>query len=399
MKISKFLAFCIIHCLYPFSFVFPRNRKKWAFGSFRGAFNDNAKYLFIQCCEEAPELNCAWLSMNKDTIRFIRSRNLQAYHTLSPRGIWFALTAKYWFFNAYTSDIMYCFSGNAVCVNLWHGLTMKRIEFGIKSGPLAERFVKQTFKERFYNPETFRQPDYMLSSAPFQSDIFARSFRIPIEKCLEFGYPRNFPLTSNSETLRKFIATYETQETEALIEKIAQYKRTFIYMPTWRDSQKNIFSQSMNLHDLDSLLQSKNELMLMKPHANTIIDESQCQQFSNIVFISNTVDVYPILPFIDVLVTDYSSILYDVILMDNKGVILYVYDFNEYETERSFEIPFDENTVGKKVTNFEELLRAITEEDYHVDEQKRQASITKFWGQKNSNPTKKILETFCDSRQ
>ena len=43
----KLLAYIICYIIYPFSFLFPRSRRKYAFGSYRGTFADNAKYLFL----------------------------------------------------------------------------------------------------------------------------------------------------------------------------------------------------------------------------------------------------------------------------------------------------------------------------------------------------------------
>ena len=64
----KFLAYLVCYCIYPLSFLFPRNRKKWAFGSFRGAFNDNTKYLFIHVSEQKPEIHSVWLSVKRATV-------------------------------------------------------------------------------------------------------------------------------------------------------------------------------------------------------------------------------------------------------------------------------------------------------------------------------------------
>ena len=47
----KFLAYLICYLIYPFSFLLPRSRRKYVFGSYRGSFADNAKYLFIYSVE------------------------------------------------------------------------------------------------------------------------------------------------------------------------------------------------------------------------------------------------------------------------------------------------------------------------------------------------------------
>lgn len=396
----KFIAYLICYCIYPFSFLFPRNRKKWAFGSFRGAFNDNAKYLFVHASEHLPEIKCAWLSISKATVKDIKANGLVAYYILSPKGIWHALTSKYWFFNAYSSDIMFCLSGNAKLVNLWHGLPMKRIEFEITSGPLADRYKKKTLKERYFHPESFHRPDFVVSSTPFFSDIFSRSFRIPEQHCLELGYPRNEILLFSEQERTDYINKYEPVLTKTLVDDIVKgtYQHVFIYMPTWRDSQRDVFVQSFDLNRLDGILKTNNSLLLLKPHANTCVDTSDIKNYQNIIFLDSGTDVYPILPYTDVLITDYSSILYDYILMENHDVILYLYDYDDYLKDRELFYPFDENVVGKRAMNFDELCQCIGQGDFKIDEAQRKMIVEKFWGETmKHSPCEKIVSCFLST--
>lgn len=374
----KFLAYLICYLVYPFSFLFPRRGNRYAFGSFRGAFNDNAKYLYIWLSENCKNIDAAWLSTNKNTVQLIKSLGLKAYYVLSIRGALFALTSKYWFFNSYTSDIMFCLSGRAVCVNLWHGIGLKRTDFNTISGPMGNRFIRKKPKEVFFHPESFRRPDYLISSAPFQTSMFAKAFRIPESKCLEFGYPRNSILKMPDAARKNFISKYEPEATVSLTDRMSKYDKVFIYMPTWRDSQRKVFTQSMDLSQLNDILESKNALLLLKPHANTIVDG--VSDFSNISLIGSNVDVYPLLPYTNVLITDYSSILYDYLIIPDKGVILYLYDYAEYINERDFYYPFDENVAGVRAHSFEELAECIRTDNYHIDADVRKDILTRFWG-------------------
>lgn len=386
----KTLAYIICYLLYPFSFLWKRSVKRWAFGSYRGGFSDNSKYLFIYAAEHYPDIQVCWLSLNRQTVQRMRALGLPAYWVLSPIGAWKALRAKYWFVNSYASDIMFCLSGGATIVNLWHGVGLKRCEFNIHDGVLAERFVKQTFKERFYHPESFRRSDWLVSSTEFQSTMFATAFRIPLEKCLNVGYPRNGILLQPKEQVRAFVQKYEPQATAQLIDRMAQFDKVYIYMPTWRDSQKNIFAQQMDLCQLSDILKKQNALLLLKPHPNTIVDA--IQQFDNVLLVDRTVDVYSIMPFTDVLITDYSSVLYDYILMPDKDVILYLYDYDEYVRERDFYYPFAENVVGKQVNTFAALAETISRQDYAIDKKERQRILAKFWGDtKDKDSCKEIL--------
>lgn len=388
----KALYYTICYILYPFSFLFVRSRRKYAFGSFAGAFNDNAKYLFIYASRQCPDINVAWISASRKTVRLVRSRGLKAYHVFSPRGMWHALTSKYWFFNSYTADIFYSFSGGAVCINLWHGIGLKRIEYNIRSGPLGRRYQKTDLREVYYHPQAFRAPDYLVSSTPYQTHLFSTSFRIPPEHCLELGYPRNGILTCSEQQRSDFVRRYEPGETMALINRLKQYNRVLVYMPTWRDSQRHLFAQSMNLAELNRVLKQHNEVLILKPHANVVIGE-EMQAYSNIILFPGNLDAYAVLPYTDVLITDYSSILYDYILMEGKDVILYLYDYKEYLDERDLFYPFDENVVGKRVYNFEQLLQVVDKHDYGIDAAGRSRIIERFWGQTvQYNSCQKILD-------
>ena len=88
-------------------------------------------------------------------------------------------------------------------------------------------------------------------------------------------------------------------------------------MPTWRDSQRNIFTQSMDLDKLNAILAAKNEMLILKPHANVRLSDNM-HSLSNIMLANPKMDIYPVLPYTHVLITDYSSILYDWLLMEDK---------------------------------------------------------------------------------
>ncbi|MDE7088974.1 MAG: CDP-glycerol glycerophosphotransferase family protein, partial [Prevotella sp.] len=113
---------------------------------------------------------------------------------------------------------------------------------------------------------------------------------------------------------------------------------------------------------------------------------------SNIVILDKNMDVYPILPFTDVLITDYSSIYYDYILMENKGIILFPFDYDEY-IKNSRDLAFDylTYTPGCKAWNFEELYRLLFSESKLVPEE-RSWVIKQFWGDNYMESNKKIFE-------
>ena len=377
----KFIAYIICYLIYPFSFLFPRSRRKYVFGSYRGSFADNAKYLFLYSTEHGDrDIDYIWLSTRRATVKKVRSLGLRAFWVLEPRGVWHALTSRYWFVNSYTSDIMFCLSGRAVCINLWHGVGIKRIEYNATSGPLADRYMKKDKYDVFCHPESFRKPDWVLSSTPYQNHFFSTSFRIPVSRCLEMGYPRNRILTTSEEERSRFVGRFEPQQTSELISRLKGYNKVYIYMPTFRDSQLTVFTQSMDLERLNRIMADTNSMLILKPHANVRLTEN-FSSLTNIMLASPIMDIYPILPYVHVLITDYSSIIYDWLLMEGKDVILYLYDYDAYVRERDFFYPFDENVTGCRVDSFDSLCSVIESGDYTIDKEERKRILERFWGE------------------
>ena len=377
-QIFKFVAYLVCYVFYPFSYLFPRTDKILVFGSYRGGFNDNSKYLFLYANEHIKDRKIVWISTKKSTVAHIRDLGFQAYYVASVRGLFYALRSGYWFVNSYTSDIAFCLAGRAKIVNLWHGVPMKAIEFGITKGDLAKRYVDKDIRDIFFHPAPFRRPDYMVSTTNFFDDVFSKSFRITKEKCIQTGCPRNIMLHLSIDEVNEFVRLYESQATKDLIQKIQQYDKVFVYMPTWRDSQLNCFANGFDLNALNECVAAQNACVLMKPHANTIIDKSI--KYSNLFFLDGSVDMYCILPYTHTLITDYSSILYDYILMPDKNVILFHYDYEEYVNSREFIFDIKDNIVGKQVYTFDNLLEVIQNNDYVINQTERQRILEKFWG-------------------
>lgn len=389
----KFLAYILGYFIWFLSFLIPRNKRIWVFGSFRGAFNDNAKYLFIHVSSRQHVVDPVWISHNSATVRYIREKGFKAYSIFSFEGLYYALRGKYYFFNSYTSDICFFTSGRAVRINLWHGVGLKKIEFCIDKGPMYNRYVKKTFKEHFYYPQVYQRPDYFISSTKFQSVKFAQAFRIDEEKCLDVGYPRNDVLLMEEAERQSFIFSFESKELRALIQVLKKYEHVFLYMPTWRESQRNLFAEHLDLPRLDSVMKDQNSLLILKPHANTIINSKEIFAcYSHLLLLDKQIDIYPLLPSTDILITDYSSILYDYLLMDNKKVILYLYDYSEYVNNRDFNYPFEENVAGEVAYTFDELLDIIKNNQYNVT---AYPSIReKFWGDYTGQACRVITEKF-----
>lgn len=82
--------------------------------------------------------------------------------------------------------------------------------------------------------------------------------------------------------------------------------------------------------------------------------------FKNILVCEPTSDIYPLLREMDVLITDYSSIFFDFLLLD-RPVVFFPYDLDDYlATDRSMYFDYHEMTPGPKCVSQADLLDALS---------------------------------------
>jgi CDP-ribitol ribitolphosphotransferase len=76
-------------------------------------------------------------------------------------------------------------------------------------------------------------------------------------------------------------------------------------------------------------------------------------------------DTNDLLHVTDVLVTDYSSVIYEYTLLD-KPILFYAYDKDTYSVIRGFHRDYDSVAPGKICVTFDELLKALQDEDFDL---------------------------------
>jgi CDP-glycerol glycerophosphotransferase (TagB/SpsB family) len=380
------------YLLYFLSFLMPRMKKKWVFGSYIvDQFNDNPKYLFLHVSLYHPELRAIWITKDDRIYQDLLSKGFQVYKQESWKGIYHCLTAKVYYYNAFPEDINFFTSGGAVLVNLWHGIGLKKIEFNIKRGILAACYRDRKWEYRLYSPWRFKRPTYLLSSTDFQSIPFSSAFRIPIKRCLNLGYPRNDLMFMTDDERFKFIDQVEPRETMALLEKLKSYSKVYMYTPTWRESKTFLIDLQVDFHLIDEVLKSKNALLILKLHINSV--PVATEGLSNVILLPYGIDVYTILPYTHTLITDYSSILYDYLLLPGKEIILFLFDLESHLTNSDFNYSFLSNVAGKVITSVPELYETLRTEDPLGSINDLEEIRTRFWGTYNGHASREITDT------
>ena len=207
----------------------------------------------------------------------------------------------------------------------------------------------------------------------------------------QIGYPRCDFLQQDMRIIDDYIDKYESPVTRNLIKETEQYKRIYVYMPTFRDAETDFIKASgIDFRELNTLMQEQNALFLIKLHPATRTRVA-IDGYSNITLLNKDIDIYPLLPKTDVLITDYSSIYYDYQLMPGKHIILYPFDYEDYiKNSRDLAYDFDTYTPGEKVHEWNRLKQVLADKNLQIETNSKWV-IEQFWGSNYKNASQKII--------
>lgn len=361
--------------LYWFSFLFPRNKKIWIFGStFGRRFADNPRYFYLYISQHCKDIQAIWISHDKKIVEFLQKNGYEAYYYHSLKGIWFALRGKVYLFDNYSKDINFWQSGGAVKINMWHGVGNKKINYDNEYDKV--RHPKNAWEKWKFFPRRLsdeKPGHYIVSTSPMMSEIFARAFQTSAEHVLEIGYPRNDILFDACEMKNLYLP-----EEEKLQEEIRKWKATgkkiLLYAPTFRSSEKK-FLEIMNIETFNQFLQKNNMVLICKLHPKSSCKEAfEAFTYSNIYNAGADVDINSFLKETDLLIADYSSVYSDYMLLD-KPVVAFHYDYEEYANDtRAAYFDYEEYMPEKKAYTqemLEEGIREVLKEDKAIEQRQK----------------------------
>lgn len=383
----------ICFCLSLVLKLMPRKKNRWAFGA-TGGFRDNPKYLFYEVIEKHPEIQPVWITHNKRDLKLLKEQRLPVYYWSSLKGLYYSLTARVYIVDHSIPSINRYLRGGAFYVNLWHGSSVKRVrwqnpDYYVKKYHLkdaSEMRISFMFKMRNY-VTLFDKIDLLLTPSSIQlKEFFAPMMDIPEQNCVVGVYPRSRLMIEGKEAAMHFIEKYEPSETLDFVTRLSKYSKTYIYMPTWRNDGRDFIEQAgIDWQRLNKVMTERNELFILKLHPFTKLNLESLSQYSNICIYPPNSDVYTVLPFIDCLITDYSSIYTDFLMM-NKEIILFVFDYKEY-VESSYELlEYDKYFVGKRAFDFNQLIEIFKSgEDCHVPKDQYDFLMNFYWDNNSHN--------------
>ena len=341
-----------------------RDPRRWVFGSWYGRrFADNSKWLFLHLVAARPAgVDVTWISADRRLVASLRAAGLPAAHGWSLRGIRAQLAAGVCVFDVYTNDLNYWFTRGAKLVNLWHGIPLKRIERDIEN---PEHFIRrgtggsalQRLAFRLGFPWMANRFDLMPASSPRCAALLAGAFGLPAERVAVTGFPRNDAILAAAPP-----GPWDAEAHAALSRLKADGRRLVAYLPTFRDRDARRGTAAplpIDWPALDAFCAARNLAVVVKLHGNDVLRLPDLSALPRLVALPAAADLYPLLGLFDVLVTDYSSIYFDYLLLD-RPIVFFNFDQADYEAHsRSFYSDYDALTPGEKAPDFPRLLAAL----------------------------------------
>ncbi|MBR4859390.1 MAG: CDP-glycerol glycerophosphotransferase family protein [Clostridia bacterium] len=190
--------------------------------------------------------------------------------------------------------------------------------------------------------------------------FYAGAFGVGEDICLPLGLPRTDRLFTDKEKMRENVLDKHPE---------LKNKHIYLYCPTFREAEgeRIILDPKINWSELSNTL-CDDEIFVIRRHP--VMDYRLTdREYPNILDLTDesTLDLTAAS---DVIITDYSSVIYDACLLSVPSVF-YCPDYKDYE--RGFYLEFPDDLPGELVTEGEKLLEAVrrTKENPPADKIKK----------------------------
>lgn len=343
-------------------------------------YADSPRAIYEKLVEEGYNYKFVWVNNKPNRYKDINTKRIKR---LSPSYYYYLARAEYWVNNQNFPHYIEKRKGTTY-LQTWHGTPLKRMQHDIE---------KVVGRDDGYLDRVSKMKDmwdYLISPSPYASKAFRSAFKYEKE-IIETGYPRN-DLFYNKDK--------EKLKNEVLNRlNLPEDKKIILYAPTFRDNQtstnnKFLFDIEMDLHEMKEKL-GENYIVLLRMHVVVVSKLKIDESLEEFVFnVSNYPDIQELQLLSDILITDYSSVMFDYANTGNP-ILFFTYDLENYRDNiRGFYMDFENEAPGPLVFNTEEIIESVlnvadTTEKY---KKKYQAFQEKYCSLEDGKASERVVE-------
>ncbi len=230
-----------------------------------------------------------------------------------------------------------------------------------------------------------RTYDFATVSSQEIAKFYAEGFGLSPEKVVATGIPRT-DIFFDEEYKKKIITEFYQNYPKLKDKKIV------LFAPTFRGNGKNSGYYPIELFDVNKLHEQLGDdyAIIIKHHPfvrnrndirpeyeDYIIDLSTHSELNDLLFVT------------DILVTDYSSVVFEASLL-KIPMLFYVFDLEKYIAARGFYYEFETFVPGKIVSEFSDAVQAIASGD--LEQEKIEAFRDRFFDDKDGRSTQRTVD-------
>ncbi|RLD78565.1 MAG: hypothetical protein DRJ07_13010 [Bacteroidetes bacterium] len=334
--ITPFFYKLFFNVIKFYFYLIPIERKRILFIS-KDFIGSNNKFLFLYCL--GNNIDTMMLSDNESQITELKNSDLPTVGFNSLAAIYNLAIAKVIVFDQGNYTYLPELSHKQKTIQLWHGVGLKKMS----------KLDNITY-------------DYFVSTSDWTNETnFKHIFSS--KHYVNCGYPRNDILlkegdidTDNKKD--KLNLLFSDKEIYHFVKEKQKTSTILLYMPTHREKSGEL---PLDFKKLNQQLVDLNAYLIVKLHPFVLqfYKELDAGHYSQIKVHDPQGDIYPLLAYCDVLISDYSSIVYDYLLLD-RPIIFFNYDYEEYVSNYGeFLFDYDEYSPGIKVKDQQQLMEAI----------------------------------------
>ena len=347
--------------LFFFLRLIPKDKNLLVFGDRAGKrFADNSRYLFLYLSKNYREIRCIWITKEKKIFKYLNNKKLNCVYSNSLKGFYYTLRAKYHLFNFVEEDINKFTTYFSDCILLWHGVLPKKLS-------IPDKHHQKNFANK--NLDKFLIYPNKLMAQNILNHFIDKKYELFVS-----GLPRNILLNSSENNDDEDY--YRTDDENKFLKEIKKKNRKIIgYFPTWREDGLELFRDIKNfdqLEEFNEILKKNNLSILIKKHMNSEKKDSHrfynaniekiyeyMKSLSNFEFVEYDFDLNSILKCCDILISDYSGVIFDYLLLD-RPIIIYAPDYEDYLKKGFSMDPIKENFCYF-AKNFNQLKNLIND--------------------------------------
>ena len=322
----------------------PNRRKTILFASVsRAEIGGNAKFVYDRICQRG-------LAKTFD-VELDFSPDIESVETPAKQLAFIKRLARadIIFLDDYHPFVYFVdFPADVKVVQLWHAIgSFKTIGFSRK---------RANQEEHRRTSRAHRGYTHVIVSADVDKPHYADAFNMPEERIFATGIPRVDGFLNEGSLV---------QARQSFFERFPQArgKRVVVFAPTFRedDIRKATYDFSqLDFEGIANYCRANNALFVLKFHQYTHGFAGVPAGLEDVIVLADGVrEVNDLLPAADLLITDYSSVLYEAALID-VPTVFFPYDLEYYEQTRGFYEPYESFVPGPIVRTPEALVAALS---------------------------------------